>query len=220
MRKELRIPSGSCAVAIRRSPPPRCEHFSTSIANARCIRAARLQAREALVAFVPPDVAIELVIRTGATAVGPGARARTRRRGGASRRARQTDRGKISRFASGCGVIAARRSNNASGSNIKSRVPSRHAVLQVQRDAPVSPQPQPLLRERRSQGVAGKPLRPAQSRANSHTLACRSTPSRCACRAPRDVTASAAPLALKPQHAGLEHAAPEEFPELSLHELR
>jgi hypothetical protein len=29
-----------------------------------------------------------------------------------------------------------------------------------------------------------------------------------------------APLALKPRHAGLEHAAQEEFPELALHELR
>jgi hypothetical protein len=38
--------AGSCSVAISRSRPPQCGHARTSIANARCINAAQLQARE------------------------------------------------------------------------------------------------------------------------------------------------------------------------------
>jgi hypothetical protein len=45
--------AGSCSVAISRSRPPQCGHARRSIANARCINAAQLQAREPLFAFVP-----------------------------------------------------------------------------------------------------------------------------------------------------------------------
>ena len=42
--------AGSCSVAISRSRPPQCGHARTSIENARCIKATRLQAREP---FIP-----------------------------------------------------------------------------------------------------------------------------------------------------------------------
>ncbi len=45
--------TGSCSVAISRSRPPQCGHARTSIANARCMRAAQLQAREPLFASTP-----------------------------------------------------------------------------------------------------------------------------------------------------------------------
>ena len=45
--------AGSCSVAIRRSRPPQCGHARTSIANARCMSAAQLHAREPLLAFTP-----------------------------------------------------------------------------------------------------------------------------------------------------------------------
>ena len=51
--RSFRITAGSCSVAISRSRPPQCGHARTSIANARCIKAAQLQAREPLFAFVP-----------------------------------------------------------------------------------------------------------------------------------------------------------------------
>ena len=37
--------AGSCSVAIRRRRPPQWAHTNTSMPNARCIRAAQLQAR-------------------------------------------------------------------------------------------------------------------------------------------------------------------------------
>jgi len=61
-------------------PTPALRHASTSIANARCINAAQLQAREPVFAFVPSAPATS----GGAKAVGS-ARAR------ASGRARPTD---------------------------------------------------------------------------------------------------------------------------------
>ena len=47
----LRMTAGSCRVAIRRSRPPQWGHARTSMANARCIRAAQVQARG--VGFTP-----------------------------------------------------------------------------------------------------------------------------------------------------------------------
>ena len=47
--------AGSCSVAISRSRPPQCGHASTSSANARCMSAAQLQAREPLFTFVPSE---------------------------------------------------------------------------------------------------------------------------------------------------------------------
>jgi hypothetical protein len=45
--------AGSCSVAIRRRRPPQWAHASTSMPNPRCMRAAQLQARGLLFAFVP-----------------------------------------------------------------------------------------------------------------------------------------------------------------------
>jgi 3-hydroxybutyryl-CoA dehydrogenase len=118
-----------CSVAISRSRPPQLGHARTSIANARCMRAARLQPREPLFAFVPSDVLCEPGASGGVEAVGSGATrpyATTRSR----QRARAANRPwQISRFVSGRGVIAARRSNNSSGSNTSSRVPSCQGVF-------------------------------------------------------------------------------------------
>jgi hypothetical protein len=50
--------TGSCTVAISRSRPPQCGHASTSIANARCMSAAQLQAREPLFAPAPSACAL------------------------------------------------------------------------------------------------------------------------------------------------------------------
>ena len=61
--------AGSCSVAIRRSRPPQCGHARTSIANARCMRAAQLQARGLLFALAPSAPAAS----GGAKAVGSGA---------------------------------------------------------------------------------------------------------------------------------------------------
>jgi hypothetical protein len=41
----FRMTAGSCSVAIRRSRPPQCGHARTSMANARCMRAAQVRAR-------------------------------------------------------------------------------------------------------------------------------------------------------------------------------
>ncbi len=51
--RSFRMTTGSCSVAISRSRPPQCGHARTSIANARCMRAAQLQAREPLFASTP-----------------------------------------------------------------------------------------------------------------------------------------------------------------------
>ena len=148
--------AGSCSVAISRSRPPQCEHARTSIANARCMRAAQLQAREPLFTRTPSGACDQ----------------RRRRDRGLGRHAsvrdhapRQRARGastpwQISRLVSGRGVIAAKRSNNSSGSNTSSRVPSCHACLQLQRDAAVAPQPQALLREGRTQDISAQTLQP------------------------------------------------------------
>ena len=58
--------TGSCSVAIRRSRPPQWTHARTSIANARCIRAAQLQARGLHFTRVPSRPA------AGGATVGPG----------------------------------------------------------------------------------------------------------------------------------------------------
>jgi hypothetical protein len=47
----FRMTAGSWSAAIRRSRPPQCRHARTSIANARCMRVAQLQARGLL--FTP-----------------------------------------------------------------------------------------------------------------------------------------------------------------------
>jgi len=123
--------------------PPQCGHARTSIANARCIKAAQLQARELLFAFTPSAPATS----GGGNAVGSGATrpyATTRARQRA--RAASTPR-QISRFVSGRGVIAARRSNNSSGSNTSSRVPSRHASFSSSAMRPSLRRRSPLLRE-------------------------------------------------------------------------
>jgi hypothetical protein len=48
----FRMTAGSCSVAIRRRRPPQWAHASTPMPNARCIRAAQLQARGVAV-FTP-----------------------------------------------------------------------------------------------------------------------------------------------------------------------
>ncbi len=62
--------TGSCSVAIRCSRPPQLGHARTSIANARCIRAAQLQAR-GLAVFTP--VPFGPAASGAAEAVGSGA---------------------------------------------------------------------------------------------------------------------------------------------------
>ena len=61
--------AGSCSVAISRSRPPQCGHARTSTANARCMSAAQLQAREPLFASTPSGPAAS----GGVEAVGSGA---------------------------------------------------------------------------------------------------------------------------------------------------
>jgi hypothetical protein len=96
-----------------------------------------------------------------------------------------------SRFVSGRGVSAESRSRNSSGSNTSSRVPSCQARFS---SGPTRPSPRnrsrscakggrKMYRQRRSS--------PARSFAPTHTLACRSNPSRCAWRGLRDITPSA-----------------------------
>ena len=97
----------------------------------------------------------------------------------------------ISRFVSGRGVSAASRSKNSSGSNTSSRVPSCQARFSSSATRPSA------RTRRRSCAKGGRSTyrhsrsSPARSFAPTHTLACRSKPSRCACRGPRDITPSA-----------------------------
>ena len=56
--------AGSCSVAIRRSRPPQLGHARTSMANARCIKAAQLQARGLLFAWEEfPDACSQRALR-------------------------------------------------------------------------------------------------------------------------------------------------------------
>jgi hypothetical protein len=80
------------------------------------------------------------------------------------------------------GIPAARRSALVS----RRATPSSARARRGRRSAP-----QPLLRKRRAQDISARRSSPARSCADTHTLACRSNPSRCACRGPRDVTAAA-----------------------------
>ena len=61
--------AGSCSVAISRSRPLQCGHSSASIANARCINAAQLQARESLFPLVSsgPAAGGAKIVGSGAT---------------------------------------------------------------------------------------------------------------------------------------------------------
>jgi hypothetical protein len=141
--RSFRITAGSCSVAISRSRPPQCGHARTSIANARCMRAAQLQARQPLFTFVPSEPAACGVKVVGSGATRPYATTRSRQRARAANTPWQ-----ISRFVSGRGGIAARRSNNSSGSNTSSRVPSCHAVFS-------SSATRPSLRSRRRSCAKG-----------------------------------------------------------------
>ena len=67
----FRMTAGSCSVAIRRRRPPQWAHANTSMPNARCIRAAQLQARgRAVFTPVPPGPAASGAV----AAVGSGMR--------------------------------------------------------------------------------------------------------------------------------------------------
>ena len=121
----LRMTARSCRMAIRRSRPPQWGHARTSMANARCIRAAQVQARG--VGFTPASCGP--AARGAAEAVGSG-----RTRPYATTRSRHRACGastpwQMSRVVSGRGVIAANRSRNSRGSNTSSRVPSCHALF-------------------------------------------------------------------------------------------
>ncbi len=142
--RSFRMTAGSCSVAISRSRPPQCGHARTSIANARCIKAAQLQAREPLFAFVPSEPPASGGVKAvGSAATRPYATTRARQRARAANSPWQ-----ISRFVSGRGVIAARRSSNSSGSNTSSRVPSCHACFS-------SSAMRPSLRRRRRSCAKG-----------------------------------------------------------------
>ena len=118
--------AGSWMVATRRMRPPQFGQASTSIAKARCMRAAQLQYRGVVFVAVPSRRASRGAARP-ADAVGSGT----------SRPYATTDRREracgastpwlMSRLTSGRGVMAARRSNNSSGSNTNCLVPSCHA---------------------------------------------------------------------------------------------
>ena len=148
--------AGSCSVAIRRSRPPQCGHARTSSANARCMSAAQLQAREPLLAFTPSAPAASGAVEAvGSGATRPYATTRSRRLARGANRPWQ-----ISRFVSGRGVIAANRSNSSSGSNTQLARAVVPRLLQLQGDAAVAPQPQAFLREGRAQHVAAQTLQP------------------------------------------------------------
>ena len=148
--------AGSCRVAIRRSRPPQWAHAKTSMANARCIRAAQVQVRGLLFTPVPSGPAAS----GGAEAVGSGAT-----RPYATTRSRQRARGanrpwQMSRFVSGRGVIAARRSKELQRLEDQLSRPVVPRPLELQRDAPVAPPPQALLRKGRTQDVSAQTLHP------------------------------------------------------------
>src|SRR5262245_46186472 len=112
------------------------------------------------------------------------------RRPYATKRARQPAREantpwQISRFVSGGGVIAARRSSNSSGSNVSSAgrraTPSSAPARCARRSAAVDAPARTAGARYSAQPFHARPIVP-------HTLACRSKPSRCACRGPLDVT--------------------------------
>ena len=147
------------------------------------MRAAQVQARGLVCSRAPSGAGASAAVGSGST------------RPYATTRARQRARGantpwQISRLVSGRGVIAAKRSRNSSGSKTSSLVLSYHALLSSN-----ATRPSPRSR-RRSCAKGGRKTylqrrsTPARSCADTHTLACRSNPSRRACRGPRDVTAA------------------------------
>ena len=120
--------------AISRRRPPQCEHASTSSANARCINAAQLQAREPLFAFVPSAPAASGDAKAvGSGATRPYATTRARQRARAARSPWQ-----ISRF----GPAAASSPRDAPAAPAVRHQLARPVVprlLQLQRDAAVAP---------------------------------------------------------------------------------
>ena len=98
------ITAGSCRVVIRRSRPPQYGHARTSIANARCIRAAQVQVR-GVAGFTPVPsgpAASGAVEAVGSGAIRPYATTRSRHRARGANTPWQ-----MSRLVSGRGVIAA-----------------------------------------------------------------------------------------------------------------
>ena len=144
--------AGSCSVAISRSRPPQCGHASTSIAKARCMRAAQLQAREPLFAST-----LSAPAASGAKAVGSHA-TRDHALAPAGARGQQTMANQQVR----CRPRCHRRQTLQQLQRLEHQlaragVPRR---LQPQRDAPVAPPPQTPLRKGRTQNIAAQPLKP------------------------------------------------------------
>ena len=169
--------------ADQAQPAPQCGHVRTSMANARCMRAAQLQARELLFPPGPSGTWSQRRCRGREPrypSVGDHALAPARSRG------RQP-------VADGAGWFPAAASSLPDAPTLqrlehklpRAVVPRR---LELQRDTAVAPEPQALLREGRAQARTGTgaPAPPGRVAA-THTLACRSKPSRCACRGPRGV---------------------------------
>jgi hypothetical protein len=133
--------AGSCSVAIRRRRPPQWAHGNTSIPNARCMRAAQLQAR-GLAVFTPVPSRPWARARADYLRAPPGARGQHAMANqqvgfGPRRHPRQTLR-KLQR--------------------LEHQLP--RAVVprprELQRDAAVAPPSQALLREGRTQDVAAQ----------------------------------------------------------------
>ena len=152
----FRMTAGSCSVAIRRRRPPHWAHASTSMPNARCIRAAQLQARG-------------LALHPGAVRT---CGQRRRRGRGLGRHASVRDHALAPAGARGQHAVANqqvgfrprrhRRQTLQEFQRLEHQLP-RAVVprrLQLQRDAAVAPQPQPLLREGRTQDISAQTLQP------------------------------------------------------------
>ena len=126
------------------------------MANARCMRAAQVQARG--VDFTPASSGPAASGADGA--VGPGST-----RPYATTRSRHRARGantpwQMSRLVSGRGVIAAKTFQEFQ--RLEHQLPRAVAPgrLQLERDAAVAPQPQALLREGRTQYISAQTLQP------------------------------------------------------------
>jgi hypothetical protein len=148
--------AGSCSVAIRRSRPPQWTHARTSIANARCMRAAQVQARGVGFTPVPSGPGVSGAVEAaGSAATRPYATTRSRQRAARGQHAMAYEQ-------VGFRPWRHRRQALQEFQRLEDQlscpvVPRR---LQLERDAAVVPQPQPLLRKRRAQDISGQALQP------------------------------------------------------------
>ena len=185
--RSFRITAGSCSVAISRRRPPQWAHANTSMPNARCIRAAQLQARGQLVVFTPVPSGPAASGAVEAVGSGPGRPWTTTR---ARQRACDANTPwQMSRLV-GFRPRRHRRQTLQELQRLEHQLPCAvvPGPLERQRDAPVAPSRRCSCAKAGRKTYRHKRSTPARSVADTHALACRSKPSRCACRAPREVT--------------------------------